>query len=86
MLIIIKWKGNRLVKAKQRILAFTSLFSFHLMIIYIIFAHTLLYVMVLQMGKICVLDLPQCEHVFVPIYQLFVGFMLICLFIIFILL
>jgi len=28
------------------------------MITYIIFAHTSLYVMVLQVGKICVLDLP----------------------------
>jgi len=46
------------VKAKLRILAFTSLFPFHLMIIYIIFAHTSLYVIVLQVGKICVLDLP----------------------------
>jgi len=31
------------------------------MIIYIIFVHTLLYVMVLQVGKICVLDLPVSE-------------------------
>jgi len=52
-------------EAKQRILdfaslflAFTSLFPFHLMIIYIIFVHTPLYVMVLQVGKICVLNLP----------------------------
>jgi len=49
--VIIKWKGNKLAKAKQRILDFTSLFRFHLMIIYIIFAHTSLYVMVLQVGK-----------------------------------
>jgi len=59
MLIIIKWKENRLVKVKQRILAFTSLFPFYLMIIYIIFVHTSLYVMVLQVGKICALDLPH---------------------------
>jgi len=61
MLIIIKWKGNGLVKDKRRILDFTSLFlafisgfSFHLMVIYIIFVHTSLYVMVLQVGNICV--------------------------------
>jgi len=47
------------VKAKIRRLAFTSLFPFHLMIIYIIFAHASLNVMVLQVGKICVLDLPH---------------------------
>jgi len=29
------------------------------MIIYIIFAHTSLDVMILQVGKICVLDLPR---------------------------
>jgi len=46
------------MKAKRRILAFTSLFPFHLMIIYIIFAHSSLDVMVMQVGKICVLDLP----------------------------
>jgi len=52
-------------EAKRRILdftslflAFTSLFPFHLMIIYITFVHTSLYVMVLQVEKICVLDLP----------------------------
>jgi len=50
---------NKLVKSKIRRLNFTSLFSFHLMIINIIFVHTLLYVMVLQVGKICVLYLPQ---------------------------
>jgi len=43
------------VKAKRRILAFTSSFPFHLMITYIIFSHTSLYVMVLQVRKICVL-------------------------------
>jgi len=48
MQIFIKGKENRLVKAKQRI-------------IYIIFAHTSLYVMVLQVGKICVLDLLHNE-------------------------
>jgi len=53
MLIIIKWK-----KAKRRVLTFTGLFPFHLMIMYVIFVHTLLYVMILQVGKICVLDLP----------------------------
>jgi len=42
-------------------LAFTSLFPFHLMIIYIIFVHTSLYLMVLQVGKICVLDLPLLD-------------------------
>jgi len=46
------------VKSNIRRLAFTSLFPVHLMIINIIFVHTLLYVMVLQVGKICVLDLP----------------------------
>jgi len=50
--------NNNNNKAQQRILAFTSLFPFYLMIIYINFAHTSLYVMVLQVGKICVLDLP----------------------------
>jgi len=49
-----------MVRAKQRILAFTSLFPFHLTIIYIIFAHTSLDLMVLQVRKICVLDLPCC--------------------------
>jgi len=39
-------------------LDFTSLFPFHLIIIYIVFVHTLLYVMALQVEKICVLDLP----------------------------
>jgi len=48
---------NKLVKSKISRLAFTSLFPFHLMIINIIFVHTSLYVMVLQVGKICVLDL-----------------------------
>jgi len=62
MYIIIKWKGNKLVKAKRRILAFTSLFPFHLMIIYIIFAQTSLYVMVLRVGKICVLDFPMLNN------------------------
>jgi len=64
MLIIIKWKRNRLVKAKIRRLAFTNLFLaftilflFYLMIINIIFVHKSLYVMVLQVGKICVLYL-----------------------------
>jgi len=47
---------KQLVKAKIRRLAFTSLFPFHLMIIYIIFARTSLNVMVLQVEKICVLD------------------------------
>jgi len=59
MEIIIKWKGNKLVKYKICCLAFTSLFPFHLIIIYIIFARTSLYLMVLQVGKICVLDLPH---------------------------
>jgi len=49
---------KQLGKGKRRILDFTSLFPFHLMIIYIIFVHTSVYVMVLQVGKICVLDLP----------------------------
>jgi len=40
MKIIIKWKINKLAKAKIRCLAFTSLFPFHLVIIYIIFGHT----------------------------------------------
>jgi len=47
------------VKAKIRRIAFTSQFPFHLMIIYIIFARTSLYVMVLQVEKICVLDFPE---------------------------
>jgi len=37
---------------------------FHLTIIYIIFAQTSLYVLVLQVGKICVLDLPTIPQVF----------------------
>jgi len=45
-------------EGKRRILDFTSLFPFHLMIIYIVFVHTSLYVMVSQVGKICVIDLP----------------------------
>jgi len=36
--------------------------NFHLMIIYIIFVHMSLYVMVLQVGKICILDLPQLNR------------------------
>jgi len=32
------------------------------MIIYIIFVHTSLYVMVLQVGKICVLDSPRYAY------------------------
>jgi len=36
------------------------------MIIYIIFAHKSLDVMVLQVGKICVLDLPQF-HKYLPL-------------------
>jgi len=39
------------MKAKIHRLAFTTLFPFHLMITYIIFAHTSLNVMVLQVGK-----------------------------------
>jgi len=42
---------SRLVKAKRRILAFTSVFPFHLIIIYIIFARTSLYVMGTASGK-----------------------------------
>jgi len=48
---------NKLVKSKIYRLAFTSLYYFNLIIINIIFVHTSLYVMVLQVGKICVLDL-----------------------------
>jgi len=58
MLLIIKWKGNRLVKAKNKLvkskirgLAFTSLFPLNMMTINIIFVHTLFYVMVLQVEK-----------------------------------
>jgi len=47
------------MKSKIRRLDFTSLFPLHLMIIYIIFVHTSLYVMVLQVGKLCVLNLPE---------------------------
>jgi len=50
------------VKSNIRRLAFTSLFPFHLMITYIIFAHTSLYMMVLQVEKICVLDLPATDN------------------------
>jgi len=50
---------NKLVKSNIRCLAFTSLIPVHLMIINIIFVHTSLYVMVMQVGKICVLDLPM---------------------------
>jgi len=42
-----------------RRLAFTSLFLFYLMIINIIFVETSLYVMVLQVGKICVFRLTR---------------------------
>jgi len=51
------------VKAKIRRLTFASLFPSHLMIIYIIFAHASLNVMVLHVEKICVLDLPLPETV-----------------------
>jgi len=51
--------NNKLVKTKIRRLAFTSLSPFHLMIINITFVNTSLYVMVQQVGKICVLDLPM---------------------------
>jgi len=66
-------QGTGKSKTHFRILVFTSLFSFHLMITYIIFAHASLYVMVLQVGKICVLDLPpppvpslqeKCMHLY----------------------
>jgi len=53
----------KLVKSKIRRLAFTSLYPFHLMIINIIFVHTSLYVIILQVGKICVLDLPVDGYV-----------------------
>jgi len=56
-------RRNKLVKVKIRRLAFTSLFPFYLKIIYISFAHTSLDVMVLQVGKIRVLDLPETYHV-----------------------
>jgi len=48
---------KKLVKSKIHRLSFTSVFPFHLMIINIIFVHTSLYVMFLQVGEICVLDL-----------------------------
>jgi len=59
MCVVIKWNGNKLGKAKIRRLAFTSLFPFHLMITYSIFPHMSLYVIVLQVVKICILDLTK---------------------------